>query len=472
MNTNLLKYGDNMSEKNDIRIQLSSAGESAKQVVLKKTTVVLLAFIVFMFNGIFVQAAGSAGFSLATSSGTVRVGDTVTITGRVTADSMIATFDLDVTYDPGVLQFKSAAAAGSVSGSELDIVAGTGRVQFLYLDDGGGTSGVTGGNIFSVSFSVIGGQPGASTNLGFSIRTAGDSTAQAMSASGSGTALSIAAPRSTNNNLSSLTVMPGGLSPAFAAGTKNYRLSVPYSVEKIQVQAQAQDSKAGVQINNPILTPGGATTVSVTVTADSGAQKTYSIVVSREQDPNYVPDSNGRLDSLSIEGFLLSPVFSSDQYEYVVYLPYEVTSLSVNASAASSKFRSVNISGQDMLEADKLNIISVAVTAEDESVTEYSIGVFRAAEFLGLEEFSMDGLNSETVEETTIEEKVETEPIETTVETTVEAVDNEDASLDSTEGHVSYNVLVLIIVVLLVVILAGGLFTVWYFVLRRKTNKS
>jgi hypothetical protein len=84
----------------------------------------------------------------------------------------------------------------------------------------------------------------------------------------------------------------------------------------------------------------------------------------------------------------------------------------------------------------------------------------------------MDGLNSETVEETTIEETVETEPIETTVETTVEAVDNEDASLDSTEGHVSYNVLVLIIVVLLVVILAGGLFTVWYFVLRRKTNKS
>jgi hypothetical protein len=206
-------------------------------------SLLVIIFAILMINVNVVMAAGSANFALGASSGTVRVGDTITVTGSVSASGAIATFDLDVVYDAGKLQYTGASAAGSVGAGELDISAGSGRVQFLYLDDGGGTSGVTGGAVFQLSFKVIGGQPGDTIGLSYSIRTVGDASAQPMSAAGSGAGLTVAAPLSTNNNLSSLTVSTGSLSPAFSAGVVNYRMNVPYSVEHIDLRAAAQDAK-------------------------------------------------------------------------------------------------------------------------------------------------------------------------------------------------------------------------------------
>ena len=113
-------------------------------------------------------------------------------------------------------------------------------------------------------------------------------------------------------------------------------MNVPYSVEHIDLRAAAQDAKASVSINSPALAAGTTTNLSVIVRAESGAQKTYTIAVSREQDPNYVPDDNTDLASLAVEGFLLSPQFSAKQREYIVYLPYEVEALNISAAAAAA----------------------------------------------------------------------------------------------------------------------------------------
>lgn len=97
-------------------------------------------------------------------------------------------------------------------------------------------------------------------------------------------------PKSADNNLQSLQVSPGSLSPAFAAGTTSYSMNVEETVSKITVSAVPADAKASVALNGVQnnLKP-GANTVKITVTAENGATKVYSISVTRAQGPTPSP---------------------------------------------------------------------------------------------------------------------------------------------------------------------------------------
>lgn len=188
----------------------------------------------------------------------------------------------------------------------------------------------------------------------------------------------IVAPKSTNNKLKSMSINGAELSPAFKADTVSYSTTVPFSISKLEVKAAAADSKAKVSINSPDLVV-GSNTVTVTVTAESGAKKTYTIKVTRQQDPNYVPASNADLSGISIDGYVLSPVFSADVTEYVVWLPYETESITISGTAADSKAK-VEVQGGEALEAGADNPVKVICTAENGTTTkEYIVIAKRAA---------------------------------------------------------------------------------------------
>ncbi len=99
------------------------------------------------------------------------------------------------------------------------------------------------------------------------------------------------APLGGNNNLSSLTVSPGTLSPAFsAARTLSYAVNdVSSSATAILVTATPQDSSASMTINGQggnsrsIPLPGGpnSTEIDVRVIAPNGNDRTYSITVNQ-----------------------------------------------------------------------------------------------------------------------------------------------------------------------------------------------
>ena len=144
------------------------------------------------------------------------------------------------------------------------------------------------------------------------------------------------------------------------------------------VKETADDSKAKVSVNSPNLTPGGTTKVTVTVTAESGAKKTYTISVKRAQDPNYVASNNNDLSGITIDGFLLSPVFSAENTEYVIWLPYETENVTVSGTPADSK-ANVTVEGGDNLTAGVDNEIKVICTAEDGTQKVYTIIAKRAA---------------------------------------------------------------------------------------------
>lgn len=97
---------------------------------------------------------------------------------------------------------------------------------------------------------------------------------------------------STNNNLSALTVSVGTLSPVFASGTTSYTVQETTTTSSVTFTPTLSDALSTMTLNGTsiasgavsgsiALTVGTATTVTIIVTAQSGATKTYTISVIR-----------------------------------------------------------------------------------------------------------------------------------------------------------------------------------------------
>jgi len=97
-------------------------------------------------------------------------------------------------------------------------------------------------------------------------------------------------PMSTNADLSSLTISDGALVPVFSPVTTSYTVTVPLSVESLGVMGVADDTPyATVAISPapPVVLLEGANPVTVTVTAEDGTQKVYSVLVTRQAALDY-----------------------------------------------------------------------------------------------------------------------------------------------------------------------------------------
>ena len=92
-----------------------------------------------------------------------------------------------------------------------------------------------------------------------------------------------AAPLSDNNYLSSLSVEGYTISPEFNKETDRYSLTIPAAVNSINVSATPEDNSADVDGTGTIeITE--SKTISITVTAESGSIRVYSLVVTKEGD--------------------------------------------------------------------------------------------------------------------------------------------------------------------------------------------
>lgn len=87
---------------------------------------------------------------------------------------------------------------------------------------------------------------------------------------------------SDNANLSSLSVDGYAMSPAFSPEVLQYYVWLPYEAESVAVNAEQEDKKAQYQIGAyEQLLPGKGTDIAVTVTAEDGSQKVYTVTVVR-----------------------------------------------------------------------------------------------------------------------------------------------------------------------------------------------
>lgn len=234
--------------------------------------------------------------------------------------------------------------------------------------------------------------------------------------------------RSSNNKLSSLSVDGVELSPKFNSNTKNYTVSVPFSISSLKINAKAEDSKSKVSISNTSINAEETKDINITVTAENGGTNTYVIRATRGKDPNKVLSKNNNLSSLKVSQGILSPAFKKEQDKYIVYLPYEADSIKIDATVEDTKYATIKIEGTEKLSTGNNNY-KIIVTAEDGSTKTYTVVVSRG---LNMAEESLSSnvyLKSITVKKGSLKENFNKEVFDYTYTgSEIEAVPEDDKS--------------------------------------------
>ncbi len=339
------------------------------QKFLRRASSAMLALLLALL--LLPQTAQAAGATLS-GSGSIQAGNTVTLTLSVPSSIYGLTADLSYSSNLSFTNYNCSVSGWSilVNNNKFSVYgtsSSSGGVIVIKLKVSGSAKE---GDALSASFSSIVVSDGnADTDLG--------------TASWSG---KVGAAPSGDCSLSSLSCGNATLSPAFSSKTTFYTCTVPFAVSKLELDYKKSDSGASVSVSGNDELAVGVNTVTVTVKAANGETRTYTIEVTREQDPNYKPSTNGKLSSLTIEGATLSPKFSSSVTDYIAYVPYETSSVTVAAEPADEKAKGVNGVGAVKLSAtESETAITVSGVAEDGKSTEvYTVHVLRMPAYTGI----------------------------------------------------------------------------------------
>jgi hypothetical protein len=191
-----------------------------------------------------------------------------------------------------------------------------------------------------------------------------------------------------NNNLQSLTVSPGTLTPSFTASRLVYTMNVASAVDSVTVTAQPQDSGATVSIDGQPTTSrsvslgaaGSSTEILIDAMAPNGNQKTYAVTVNRA-----ALGGNNNLQNLTVSSGTLAPSFNANTTDYTVNVANTVDSVTVTAQPQDS-VATVSIDGQTTTSRSvslgapgSSTSIPIEVTAPNGDQKTYTVLVNRAA---------------------------------------------------------------------------------------------
>lgn len=237
-----------------------------KKATLRVLSALVTICFIFVLSTPVVYAAGSFSVS---GGGTVSAGAKKTIT--ITASGCAGEFRV------------SASNGGKVSASSVFVGHGSSSVTVTAPSSGSTVVTVSAHDVTSDDMTPVSG----SKSVTVSVKASSSSNNSSSNSSNT-----VKDDRSTNANLSSLTVDKGTLSPVFAAGTTSYTVDL-IDQSEITIGAKASDSKASVSGAGKKTLSSGANKFSVVVTAENGTKKTYTITVNLEETPSVYSDFNG-----------------------------------------------------------------------------------------------------------------------------------------------------------------------------------
>lgn len=352
---------------------------------MKKLTSFLLALVLTLSFIIVAPTAEAASVRLSGAS-SLRAGNTFTLTFSVSGKNISSVFAY-LNYDTSKLECLGASKVIGIDGWAMEATTANGGKFSVY--DNSLNSPINSAELCSFKFRVKSNVSAGSTvsvSISSIVVTNESSTPGSFVDSDAGSAkwsAKILAPLSSNAKLDSLTCSNGTLSPSFSSGTTSYKMTVPYSVKSLDLDWDTAHSGASASVSGNKLSV-GSNTVTIKVTAEDGSTKRYTIAVTREQDPNYVPSTDAALASLKPSASRLSPKFSPDITDYVVYVAHEIETVELEATARDSKALGVKRSGSSSL-VEGENLLSVTCTAEDgKTAVTYTVHVIRMPLYEGV----------------------------------------------------------------------------------------
>ena len=229
---------------------------------IKRITLLFLAIFTFLIGYVSTDAATLSLSASASATSTV-VGNSVTITFKYSSAQPLGAVVYSMSYDSNYLTLTSGTQSNALSytGSQK-----SDTVKFVFKAKKKGETTVKLKINEALDFDGNSLSAG-SVSKTITIKTQAD----------------IEASYSKNNNLSSLKVNAGELSPAFNKNTLEYSVTVENNVNKIAISGSKEDSKSYVDGLKEYNLEEGNNRIEVKVTAQNGTAKTYVINVTRKE---------------------------------------------------------------------------------------------------------------------------------------------------------------------------------------------
>lgn len=233
-------------------------------------------YLLFVIGGLLninTVRAASATIEITAEDNQVTVGDTVYVYININSDTMFGDVEANLIYNEDVLEYKSGVSFI------------TGSSGFLKIADINFSEGAD-NRKYALEFQAL--KVGkCEIEFSGSIMVYDYESGFPMSVSSNILELEVkpAQTASDNANLSSLKISSAQLNPSFDKNIYEYSTEVGYDTKKLVLVALPEDEKATIRVTGNDLLAVGKNKVIVTVTAESGNKKEYTINVLRESAP-------------------------------------------------------------------------------------------------------------------------------------------------------------------------------------------
>lgn len=236
---------------------------------MKKKLNLLLSSIftlLLLFTNISKINAASASIQVTSGTNKIVVGNTFTVNVKVSSSNVIGAWEWTISYDTKKLKLMSGPSTVKDYGDGKQ-KSKSYTYKFKAISTGSASVTVKSAAVYDYK-----------TEKTMSL-SKGTKTIKII------TQAQLESSYSKNNNLKSLSIDGLKLSPEFNKNTTEYKVEASSNTEKVKINASKEDSKASVSGTGTHDVTEGENKIKVTVTAENGSTKTYTIIVN-VIDPN------------------------------------------------------------------------------------------------------------------------------------------------------------------------------------------
>lgn len=263
----------------------------------KRIVSIILGLLLFLNNSDILNAA-SASISVSSSTSKVVIGNTFTVTVKISSGTTLGSWEWTIDYDKSKFKLTSG---------EINVA-----------DYGNGSKKSAS---YTYKFKAIGSGSGK-----ISVKSYGayswDETKLSISASSKTinviTQAQLEASYSKNNNLKSLDISGITLSPTFDKNVTEYKAQANANTESVKVNATKEDSKASISGTGDIKVIEGDNKINVVVTAENGSSKTYSILLTVIDDNPIIVNVNNEELTVVKRASVLTPIENFESKEITI----------------------------------------------------------------------------------------------------------------------------------------------------------